>query len=461
MASLPKISPLKWTSIRDVLPHEALDFTPWLASNLDLLANVLGLEELELVGTESSVDAFRLDIRATGTDGSGEAIGVVIENQYDKTDHDHLGKLVTYAARADTEAERVLAVWIVEHPVPAHLAAIEFLNRISAAHVGWVLISPRFVPSPDGYFVHFEKHAEPNAFLQSAKESAALASPERAAFMAELFALVDQPLRKQGFHHVWSHPAGHMIRAYLPKTWPAASWAEIRVLAARNRLRVVLFIRAGQLPVDYNIKVLEGIRQRHAAAIQQAVGSNPPIEWHARSDSDRCDYSRITSEGHGYLSGKPEEAAELVTRFAMAVLDALGQDDETDFPDPDQIESATGRADTATISAIAACIKPGEWATYGDLSKVATGTSSAAIAVGTIAARTPAFPNPHRILAGKGKIPNSWASSDGGGPDACRERLGAEGISFLPDGRAAPQQRASVDALRTRWREQATASDLG
>jgi hypothetical protein len=68
MANVPKIRPLKWTSVRDVLPHEALHFTPWLASNLDLLANVLGLEELELVGTESSVDAFRLDIRATGTD---------------------------------------------------------------------------------------------------------------------------------------------------------------------------------------------------------------------------------------------------------------------------------------------------------------------------------------------------------------------------------------------------------
>jgi alkylated DNA nucleotide flippase Atl1 len=349
----------------------------------------------------------------------------VIENQYDKTDHDHLGKLVTYAARADTEAERVLAVWVVEHPVPAHLAAVEFLNRISAAHVGWVLLSPRFVPSPDGYFVHFEKHAEPNAFLQSAKESIALASPERAAFMAELFSLVDQPLRNGGFHHVWSHPAGHMIRAYLSKDWPAASWAEVRVLAARNRLRVVLFVRAGQVPVDYNIDVLEGIRQRHSDSIQQAVGANLPIEWHARNDNDRSDYARITSENHGYLSGNPAEAAELVTSFATASLAALQQDDETDFPDPDQIESATGRADTATVSAIAECIHPGEWATYGDLSTVATGTSSAAMAVGAIAARAPTFPNPHRILGGKGKIPPTWVSSDGGGPEVCRERLGA------------------------------------
>src|SRR6266545_1042435 len=228
MASLPKIQPLKWTNVRDVLPNEALHFTPWLASNLDLLAGVLGLDELELVGTDSSVDLFRLDIRATGTDGSGESIAVIIENQYNKTDHDHLGKLVTYAARADTEAERVLAVWMVEQPLPAHLAAIEFLNRISAAHVGWVLLSPRFVPSPDGFYVHFEKHAEPNAFLQTAKEALTLVSPERTSYMAELFTLIDQPLRKAGFHHVWSHPAGHMIRACLPKNWPAASWAEVR-----------------------------------------------------------------------------------------------------------------------------------------------------------------------------------------------------------------------------------------
>ncbi len=405
MATLPKIRPLTWTSVRDVLPNEALHFTPWLASNLDLLAGVLGLDELELVGTESSVEAFRLDIRATGTDGSGESIAVVIENQYGKTDHDHLGKLITYAARADTEAERVLAVWMVEQPLPAHLAAIEFLNRISAAHVGWVLLSPRFVPSPDGFYIHFEKHAEPNAFLQSAKEAVTLVSPERTSYMAELFSLIDQPLRKAGFRHVWSHPAGHMIRAYLPKNWPAASWAEVRVLASRNRLRAVLFVRAGQVPAEYNIEVLEGIRQRHGEAIQQAVGADVPIEWHARSDNDRSDYARITSDGYGYLDGNPQEAADLVVTFAAACLAALQHDDETDFPDPEQIEGATGRADTATITAIAACINPGEWATYGDVSTVATGTSSAAMAVGTIAARTPNFPDPHRILASKGTIP--------------------------------------------------------
>jgi alkylated DNA nucleotide flippase Atl1 len=454
----PKIKPLQWTALRDILPNEAHDFTPWLADNLDLLADVLGLDDLELVGTEAAVDAFRVDLRATGTDGSGDEIAVVIENQYDKTDHDHLGKLVTYAARADTEAERTLAVWIVEQPVAAHLAAIEFLNRISSGQVGWVLISPRFVPAPDeGFYVHFEKHAEPNAFLRSPSPGGVgTVPPERAAFMAELFDQVDEPLRHVGFRHVWSHPYGHMIRAYLPKAQAASNWAEVRVLAAKHRLRVVLFVRGGQAPAEYNIDVLEGIRQRHEAAVQQRLGPAWPIEWHARNENDRSDYARITWDDHGYLDPAAADAATIVVKFAQAFLEALAEDTDVEFPDPDELEATGTSANTATVKAIAACIEPGEWATYGDVSTVAIGSSSAAMAVGNIAANTPDFPYPHRILSRNGTIPDGWSTGDGGGPDECRRRLEEEGIKFNAHGGAAKEQRVDTEVLRARWEDRAT-----
>lgn len=78
----PPISPIQWASARDVLPHEALDFTPWLADDLHLLAEVLGLDGLELVATEWRVETFAPDILAQGTDADGD-VQVVIETSTD------------------------------------------------------------------------------------------------------------------------------------------------------------------------------------------------------------------------------------------------------------------------------------------------------------------------------------------------------------------------------------------
>lgn len=82
---------------RTVWPHEARDFTPWLAENLGYLAEPLGIE-LELEATEKRVGAFRADIVCRNkADGSR----VVIENQLDTSNHPHLGKVLTYAAGLD------------------------------------------------------------------------------------------------------------------------------------------------------------------------------------------------------------------------------------------------------------------------------------------------------------------------------------------------------------------------
>ena len=85
-------------------PHEALDFTPWLAENLKMLNGALKLE-LELVQREAPVGPFFCDILAKEV-GSGEK--VAIENQLELTDHSHLGQLLTYSAGLDA----LIAVWV-------------------------------------------------------------------------------------------------------------------------------------------------------------------------------------------------------------------------------------------------------------------------------------------------------------------------------------------------------------
>ena len=114
---------IKKVSIRDVWKHEEKEFTPWLAmeANIGKLAEELDLGELQVEGVEVPVGPFSADILAK--DASDNL--VLIENQFGKTDHDHLGKVLTYAATLGATA----VIWIAERFTDEHRKAIEWLNE--------------------------------------------------------------------------------------------------------------------------------------------------------------------------------------------------------------------------------------------------------------------------------------------------------------------------------------------
>ena len=116
---------LKKVSLRQAWPHEANDFTPWLADNLDKLTQVIGIP-MELVATEMSVEQFSADIVARYP-ANGSLI--LIENQLEWTDHTHLGQVLTYLA--GTEAQTV--IWIAREFTNPHLSAIRWLNEHTVA----------------------------------------------------------------------------------------------------------------------------------------------------------------------------------------------------------------------------------------------------------------------------------------------------------------------------------------
>ena len=106
--------------LREVWPHEALDFTCWLQENIEVLNLALGLE-LENPEREQSAGSLNVDIVAEDPQGNS----VVIENQLERSDHDHLGKLVTYVSMFQAK----LAIWIVAEPRPEHIQAVSWLNE--------------------------------------------------------------------------------------------------------------------------------------------------------------------------------------------------------------------------------------------------------------------------------------------------------------------------------------------
>ena len=120
-----KLGRLEKIDLRSFWKREDTDFTPWLANeeNIQLLSETIGIE-LEVISQEESVGPFSADILCKDTINDHY---VLIENQLERTDHTHLGQLMTYAAGLDA----VTIIWIAQKFTEEHRAALDWLNRIT------------------------------------------------------------------------------------------------------------------------------------------------------------------------------------------------------------------------------------------------------------------------------------------------------------------------------------------
>jgi hypothetical protein len=119
-----KIGRLIRVELREVWKREASDFTQWLQQNIEVLGSALDIN-LVNVEREQAAGSFSIDLVAED-EGGGT---IIIENQLGKSDHDHLGKLITYLTAMEAKA----AIWVVSDPRPEHVAAITWLNESLSA----------------------------------------------------------------------------------------------------------------------------------------------------------------------------------------------------------------------------------------------------------------------------------------------------------------------------------------
>ena len=126
------IGKLENVPLRELWKHEEQDFSVWLSENIETLAETLDMS-LSVVQREESAGQFRVDLVAESDDGEL----AIIENQLEPTDHDHLGKVLTYL----TNLEAKTAVWIASAPRPEHVKALTWLNESTPDDISFYLVS--------------------------------------------------------------------------------------------------------------------------------------------------------------------------------------------------------------------------------------------------------------------------------------------------------------------------------
>lgn len=190
---MPELGKIEQVEVRHIWENEAHDFTPWLASHLDLLGDAVDMK-LELVQREAAVGDFSLDILARDLTRNGAM--VAIENQLERTDHSHLGQILTYAAGHDART----VIWVTPQVRDEHRAAVDWLNHwtpeevnffgveVSAIKIGESLPAPVFRPV-----------AFPNGWAKRAKQTSTGAVSLDSEKRIQFFQPLVDALRERGY----------------------------------------------------------------------------------------------------------------------------------------------------------------------------------------------------------------------------------------------------------------------
>jgi len=275
----PSLGRLESVDLRDVWKTEAGDFTPWLAraENVALLGETIGLE-LELEGQEKEVGPFRADILCKDTLNGN---WVIIENQLERTDHTHLGQLLTYAAGL----KAVTIVWIAYRFTDEHRAAIDWLNEITADQFNFFAIEAELWKIGDSLIApKFNLVSKPNDWTKSVTKVKGEIEAE---------ALTDTKRLQQEYWTAFREfvsAEGSTIRPTkaLPQHWMylAVGRSGFNLMAVASPFNSETnSYESGEIRAEFVItssdsKAFYGLLERQRADIEAELGE--PLTWHSR-----------------------------------------------------------------------------------------------------------------------------------------------------------------------------------
>lgn len=268
MTSKKPLGRLEKVNLRDYWQSEAGAFTPWLAQeeNIELLGKTIGLD-LEVEAQEKNVGPFRADILCKDTlDGHW----VLIENQLARTDHAHLGQLLTYAAGLNA----VTIIWIAAKFTEEHRATLDWLNDITDERfnffglevelwrIGESLAAPKF-----------NMVSKPNDWTRSVAESSRRISEGTLSGTEELQLRYWSALR--------DYLAGRGSPVQFPKPL-AQHWMVCSIGRSGFQLNPTISTRDNRLGVelwinDKNAKAFFFLLRKDKDAIEAGIGQ--PLDW--------------------------------------------------------------------------------------------------------------------------------------------------------------------------------------
>lgn len=272
---MEQLGRLENVDIRAVWQHEARDFTPWLLAHADHLAETLGID-LELEQSEHPVGGFSLDL--VGRDLTNDAV-LIVENQLEGTDHNHLGQILTYAAGTDAST----IVWISTAFREEHRQAIDWLNEQTREDVRFFGVELRVVriasslPAP-----LFGLVAEPNDWqkqVRSATRGGRVGT--KTALYQEFWRKFLERLREE--HPDWSRARTPSSQNWMDFPSHVKGTRLNPSFAQGARLRHELYIDTGDR--ERNDAIFEHyLAQRDA--IEATYGR--PLEWEALPNARAC-----------------------------------------------------------------------------------------------------------------------------------------------------------------------------
>jgi hypothetical protein len=268
---------LERVDLREVWPSEDGDFTPWLArpENIELLGEAIGLE-LEVEAQEKDVGPFRADILCKDT---ATNTWVLVENQLERTDHSHLGQLLTYAAGL----QAVTIVWVAQQFTDEHRAALDWLNEITDGRFNFFGLEIelwRIGGSPVA--PKFNVVCQPNDWTQTVSQIAtsldAMELTDTKRLQLEFWTAFRRLLQERGSRIRGTKP--------LPQNWNNFAigrsdiWLETFVNTRDKRIAVALAFGGPQARAHF-----DQLHQERPP-IEAEVGQE--LDWHAEPGKKQC-----------------------------------------------------------------------------------------------------------------------------------------------------------------------------
>ena len=290
---MQELGALNRLEVRSIWKHEAGEFTPWLAKNLDQLGSVLGLD-LELQQTEMPVGSFSADILAND---AGSNRTVVIENQLEPTNHKHLGQLITYAAGQDAG----IVVWVSPEVREEHRQALDWLNHGLGTDIDFFAVAVEVLTIGDSRpAANFRLVASPNDWGRRRWTGLPSgATPKEQRYQSFFQALIDVMREKHRFTNARrAQPAGWYSFAA-----GVSGVSYSAVFSNNKRFRVELWLGASD--ADLNQMLFDGLLPE-SKSVEREFGE--PLDWQALDGKKAC---RIAIYRDGAIEESDEKLAEL------------------------------------------------------------------------------------------------------------------------------------------------------